>query len=205
MGLAIYYRNIPAIVMTLGTSFIWKGISISILSSPGGMAPDWLIGIFWTSFIIPPVIIIIILVTAASWLFYRSKYGTVIKGFGNNPSALVRSGWSEARAHFLTYFVCGVLAVLGGLSTSGISTAADPTAGGSYTMLTIASVVIGGGYLTGGFVTVPGAVFGAITFSLISSLLGFMNVSTDFTAAVQGLILIVILSLRLVTKGRKTS
>ena len=204
MGLAIYYRSIPAIVMTLGASFVWKGISISILNSPGGLAPEWLMNIFWSSFFVPPVIVVIILITAASWMFYRSKYGTVIKGFGNNAGALVRSGWSEALAHFITFFVAGVLALLGGLSMAGISTAADPTAGGSYTMLTIASVIIGGGYLTGGFVTVPGAVFGAITFSLISSLLGFLNVSTDFTAAVQGLILILILSLRLMAKGRKT-
>jgi ribose transport system ATP-binding protein len=44
-----------------------------------------------------------------------------------------------------------------------------------------------------------------MTFSLISSLLGFLNVSTELTAAVQGIILIVILSLRLFKREEKKS
>jgi ribose transport system ATP-binding protein len=38
---------------------------------------------------------------------------------------------------------------------TGITGAADAKAAGPYTMLTIASVVMGGGYLMGGLVTVP--------------------------------------------------
>ena len=56
----------------------------------------------------------------------------------------------------------------------------------------------------GGLVSVPGAVFGAITFSLITVLLGFLRVSSDYTAAVQGLILIGVLALRVVKRGEKS-
>lgn len=203
MGLVIYYRRIPAIVMTMGASFIWKGAAISILPAPGGAAPEWLTTVFWSEFAVPPTLIIIVIFTILALLFYRSKIGTILKGFGNNPSSMVKSGWSEPWAHFLVYLVSGLFALLGGLIMAGISGAADANAAGPYTMLTVASVVMGGGYLLGGLVTVPGAVFGAITFSLISSLLGFLEVSTELTAAVQGLILLIILSLRLFKKGGK--
>lgn len=203
MGLVIYYRNIPPIIMTLGASFIWEGIALYILPSAGGAAPSWLTFLFWMDYTVPPTLIVVLVFTIIVYLFYRSKYGIVMQGFGNNASAMVRSGWSEPRCYFLTYAIAGVCALLGGMIMAGVSGAADGRAAGGYTMLTVASVIIGGGYFTGGKVTVWGTVFGAITFSLISSLLGFYKVSTEFTAAVQGIILILILAFRLLKKGRK--
>ena len=47
-----------------------------------------------------------------------------------------------------------------------------------------------------------GAVCGAISLTMISVLLGLFKVSTDYTASIQGLVLILILSLRLL-KGRE--
>ncbi|MCI1930863.1 MAG: ABC transporter permease, partial [Clostridia bacterium] len=79
----------------------------------------------------------------------------------------------------------------------------DTNASGTYTLQTICSVIVGGGYLLGGLVSVVGAVFGAMTFSLISVLLGFLNVSTDYVAAVQGAILLIILGIRAFKKGEK--
>ena len=35
-------RNLPSIVVTLGLSFVWLGIAVMILPSPGGKAPEWL-------------------------------------------------------------------------------------------------------------------------------------------------------------------
>ena len=39
---SIYLRRLPAIVVTLGMSFIWLGIALIVLPTPGGEAPDWL-------------------------------------------------------------------------------------------------------------------------------------------------------------------
>ncbi|NLF26356.1 MAG: ATP-binding cassette domain-containing protein [Clostridiales bacterium] len=203
MGLVIYYRNIPPIIMTLGASFIWKGIALYVLPSAGGSAPPWLTYLFWMDYTIPPTLIVILIFTIIAYVFYRTKYGVVMQGFGNNTAAMVRSGWSEPRCYFLTYVISGFCALLGGMIMAGVSGAGDGRAAGGYTMLTVASVIIGGGYFTGGKVTVWGTVFGAITFSLISSLLGFYKVPTEFTAAVQGIILILILAFRLLKRGKK--
>jgi ribose transport system ATP-binding protein len=70
-------------------------------------------------------------------------------------------------------------------------------------MLSVAAVIIGGGYFSGGVVTHFGAICGAITMTMISVLLGLLKVSTDFTASIQGLVLIAILSLRLLKKRGK--
>ena len=47
-----------------------------------------------------------------------------------------------------------------------------------------------------------GAVFGGISLTMISVLLGLLKVSTDYTATIQGLVLIIILSLRLIRKEK---
>ena len=203
MGLVVAYRNIPAVVMTLGAQFIWYGIALTIQESPGGQVPTYITNIFWMDSDIPVVLVVILTFAVAAYLFYRSKYGTVLKGFGNNSHAMVCSGWSLPKAYFAVYLTAGLIAFFAGVVLSGINGASDCTATGSYTMQTIAAVIVGGGYLLGGLVSVPGAIFGAVTFSLISSLLGFMKVSTELTAAVQGLILILILALRIVRRGGK--
>ncbi|HML37050.1 MAG TPA: ATP-binding cassette domain-containing protein [Bacillota bacterium] len=204
MGLLIRILNIPAVIVTLGFSFVWYGIALVLQSIPGGHAPQLLVTIFNGSILgIPRVLLVLVLLTVAAVLIYRSKYGTVLRGFGNREESMVRSGWGKYAAVFNVYMISGLFAVLGGLSFTALTFSADASSMDSYTLLTVASVVLGGGALNGGRVSAVGTVFGAITLSLVTILLGFLHVSSDYTAAVQGMLLIIILSLRLLRKGEK--
>ena len=42
LGALIHSRRLPAIVVTLGMSFIWVGGAVLLLPAPGGSAPQWL-------------------------------------------------------------------------------------------------------------------------------------------------------------------
>ena len=42
LGALIQLRKIPAIVVTLGASFIWSGIAYTLQPTPGGSSPAWL-------------------------------------------------------------------------------------------------------------------------------------------------------------------
>lgn len=201
MGYVIYKRNVPAIIVTLGASFVWTGIALSLQSMPGGHCPQWLQKIFYTN---TPVLNVVcfwlIFFTIVAIIIYRSRYGTVLRGFGNNEYAMINSGWSKAKAYMTVYAIAGLFAMLAGICTSAINSASDSTASNTYTMLSVASVIIGGGYFSGGVVTHFGAVCGAISLTMISVLLGLLRVSTDYTASIQGLVLILILSLRLLKR-----
>jgi ribose transport system permease protein len=73
-----------------------------------------------------------------------------------------------------------------------------------YTLLSIAAVILGGGEFMGGRVSVIGAVLGAITLTLAASFLAFLNISSDWQVGMQGAILIVVLSLRvLLQRGER--
>ena len=83
-----------------------------------------------------------------------------------------------------------------GLLLTALNTASDINSGNSYTLLSVAAVVMGGCALLGGVISPLGVVVGAVTLSLIGALLGMLNVSSDFNAATQGLVLLAILAVR---------
>ena len=197
LGLLIRLRRIPAIVVTLGASFVWVGTGYALQPTPGGSSPGWLTAATgFQPFGIPASMIVIVLAALAARLIDGSRRGAVLRGFGANPRALEQAGWSPLRTYLLRYLISGGFALLAGLALTGINTASDINAGGTYTLLSVAAVVVGGCSLSGGAIAPLGVVCGAVTLSLIGGLLGFLDVSTDYNAAVQGGLLIGVLLLR---------
>jgi ribose transport system ATP-binding protein len=197
MGLVIQARAIPAIVVTLGASFIWAGLGQTIQPSPGGSSPDWLRAIFSIKVPgIPTPLLIVALAGMAAFAIDRSPTGTILRAFGSNALALRRAGWSQNRYAMLRYTIACGFAMTAGLYVTASNGASDINAGSSYTLLAIAAVVIGGCQLLGGVIAPLGVVAGAITLALIGALLASIGVSTDYNAAVQGALLIFILALQ---------
>ncbi len=58
VGALVEYRQIPSIVVTLGLSFVWNGLAVLLLPSPGGTSPGWLSGLmkFQTPWIAAPIV-----------------------------------------------------------------------------------------------------------------------------------------------------
>ncbi|MCO6049684.1 ATP-binding cassette domain-containing protein [Mesorhizobium sp. RP14(2022)] len=199
----IQLRATPAIVVTLGASFIWMGWGQTVQPSPGGESPAWLSPLFtWAIPGLPTPLVLIVLAGFAAFVLDRSPWGTVLRGFGSSPMALVRSGWSAWRFAVLRYGIAALFGLVAGLYVTATNNASDINAGASFTLLSIAAVVIGGCQLLGGFIAPWGVVAGAVTLSLIGALLASLGVSTDFNAAVQGGLLIVILGLQALTLRR---
>ncbi|MGH7101222.1 MAG: ATP-binding cassette domain-containing protein [Acetobacteraceae bacterium] len=205
LGPLIQVRAIPAIVVTLGASFIWAGIGYALQPTPGGSAPGWLsAAAAFHMFGIPASILAVVLAGIVAAALNMARPGVVLRGFGANAKALSQSGWSPVAASLLRYGIAGAFALVAGMAMTAINTASDINAGGSYTLLSVAAVVVGGSALIGGRIAPVGVVCGALSLSLIGSLLGFLNVSTDYNAAVQGGLLIGILVLRAALERRRT-
>ena len=205
LGALIQLRHIPAIVVTLGASFVWMGTGYSLQPSPGGSSPDWLTALFgWTLPDIPTSVVIILIVSAVAVAIDRAPLGVVLRAFGNNAPALARSGWSALRYGMIRYALAALFGTIAGLSLTAINTASDINVGGPFTLSSVAAVVIGGCALIGGVLSPWGVVAGAVLLSLIGALLGALNVSTDYNAAVQGLLLLGVLGLRSILMRRGT-
>jgi ribose transport system ATP-binding protein len=203
LGALIQLRRIPAIVVTLGASFIWGGIAYTLQPTPGGSSPDWLTAaISWSVPGLPTSLVMLALIAVAAFVLDRTPFGVTMRAFGANPVAMSRAGWSAPKYASLRYLIAGVFGLLAGLSLTAINTASDYNSGGSYTLLSVAAVVVGGCSLAGGLISPLGVVAGSVTLSLIGALLGMLNVSSDYNAAVQGVLLPVILALKTLTNKR---
>ncbi len=203
LGALIQLRKIPAIVVTLGASFIWSGIAYTMQPTPGGSSPEWLTAaISWSIPRLPTSLVALIIIAAAAFLLDSTPFGVTLRAFGANPAAMSRAGWSAPRYAALRYLIAGVFGLLAGLSLTAINTASDYNSGGSYTLLSVAAVVVGGCALAGGLISPLGVVAGSVTLSLIGALLGMLDVSPDYNAAVQGLLLLMILAMKTMTTKR---
>ena len=78
-GALIILTRVPDIVVTLAMLFVWEGVALLILSSPGGATADWLEGAIRGSFIfswLPKAFLIIAIVSALLWgPLRRTKLG----------------------------------------------------------------------------------------------------------------------------------
>ncbi|CAD7038695.1 ABC transporter permease [Pseudorhizobium endolithicum] len=199
MGIVIYVRQLPSIVVTLGMSFVWGGLAVLMLPSPGGEAPGWA---RWLMTSKPPyvpmaIVASIVIAVLTHLLVMRSSFGVLIRGVGGNARSVERAGWSVVGVRAAAYGLAGFFGVLSGIALVGLTTAADANIALRYTLLSIAGVILGGGEFVGGRISPIGAVIGALTLTLAGSFLSFMRISPDWQIGAQGAILIVVLALRL--------
>jgi ribose transport system permease protein len=199
LGVVIHLRQLPAIVVTLGMSFVWSGLAVMILPAPGGAAPDWIRAIMTVKPPLVPMAIVasVLIAVVAHLVVARSSLGVLIRGVGGNERSVARAGWSVVRARAAAYALAGVFAVLAGMALVGLTTSADANIALRYTLLSIAGAILGGAEFTGGRVSALGAVVGALTLTLAGSFLSFLRLSPDWQIGAQGAILILVLALRL--------
>ncbi|WP_245155737.1 ABC transporter permease [Paracoccus ravus] len=202
LGALIEARQLPAIVVTLGMSFIWGGAAVLILPSPGGSSPAWLTAIMKAKPPLVPMAIIasVSIAAVAHLLIMRSGFGVRLRALGGNLRAVSRAGRSTVRLRAMAYAVAGVFAVLAGMALVGLTTSGDANIALRYTLLSIAGVILGGGEFTGGRVSPIGAVIGALTLTLAGSFLSFLRLSPDWQIGAQGAILILVLAARLLVR-----
>lgn len=202
LGALIEARQLPAIVVTLGMSFVWAGAAVLVLPSPGGTAPGWLIGVMKAKPPLVPMAIVasVLIAGVAHLVVMRSSFGVRLRALGGNARAVSRSGRSTVILRAQAYGLAGVFAVLAGMALVGLTTSGDANIALRYTLLSIAGVILGGGEFTGGRVSPIGAVIGALTLTLAGSFLSFLRLSPDWQIGAQGAILILVLAARLIVR-----
>jgi ribose transport system permease protein len=198
LGALIHLRNLPSIVVTLGMSFVWLGLAVLVLPTPGGKAPDWLRAImtFKTPLLPMTIFASIALAAVVHVGLMRTAYGAVLRGAGGNALSVERAGWSLLKVKMAMFGLAGLFGVFAGLSLVGLTTSGDANIALRYTLLSIAGVILGGGEFTGGRISPVGAVLGAMTLTLAASFLSFLRLDPDWQIGAQGAILIVVLALR---------
>lgn len=202
VGALVQLRKVPALIATLGASFVWLGIGLTFLPTPGGEPPQWLLAYAsWAPPLIPVPVVVVVLAAVLVWmLVQRTGWGTRVRALGSNPVALARSGTSLLFTRMGAYALAGVLGILGGLALSGQIASGDVNSSSDYTLVSVAAVILGGGTFFGGRAGVWGTLFGATTLGLLTVLLTLLNLPSALQPAIQGAIVFLALAGRLLVE-----
>jgi ribose transport system ATP-binding protein len=198
MGLFVHARAVPAIIVTLGMSFVWLGLASLRLPRAGGAAPDWLVELLRIKPPLLPMSVYLCLFPAlvAYVVLTVWRYGAVLRGFGASPRAIEAAGWSTRLAKATLYGFAGLFAFLAGIVITASTRGGDPTGAVSMTLLSVAAVILGGASFSGGVVAPIGALFGVLTLVLVGTLLSLLDVSGVYLPMVQGLLLLGVVGVR---------
>lgn len=196
MGALVQWRYLPAIIVTLGASFIWLGIGLIVAPTPGGASPSWLTTVSnWSPPWVPfPILVAVVVAAIGTVVVVRLRSGVALRAVGSNSSAARFFGVSVMRVRVTAYTLAGLSIVIGGLLLTGMTQSGDPTSSANYTLLAVAAVILGGGEFRGGKASVIGAVCGAFALSLVTSVLSVLNVASSLQTGAEGVVLIVVIA-----------
>lgn len=197
VGYVITRSGVPDIVVTLATSYIWSGLALWILPSPGGgTAPEfrWLFtgstagvgGNYWV-----PILMITIPAMIIASLARRTRIGLAMYAIGSNSVAARLAGLDVGQAKLVSYAIGGALAALAGLATVAITGTGDPrfSVGANATLNSVAAVVLGGVALTGGSGSVLGVVATSVILIMLNPILTAMGILANNAQVIQGVLI----------------
>lgn len=192
-GWVITKFSIPPFVATLAmltigrglTMLYTEGIPISNLgTSFETIGSGWILGI-------PiPVWISLIMVLIVVFLTKKTTFGRYIYAIGGNEKAAFLSGININKIKLAVYGISGMMAAVGGILVTSRLNSAQPNAGMSYELDSIAAVVIGGTSLSGGIGRVTGTVIGAVIIGVLNNGLVLLDVSPFWQQVVKGIVIL---------------
>jgi galactofuranose transport system permease protein len=147
---------------------------------------------------VPVQVIIALLVAVTAWLVMSlTIYGRQVLAVGGNETASRLAGLPAARTKLLAYVTCSVLAGLVGLITVSATFASDANnTGVGMELDAIAAVAVAGTPLTGGKVTVWGAVVGAVMLKLLQNTLITHGITKEVAQMIEGAVIVAALWLQ---------
>ncbi|MCS5960129.1 autoinducer 2 ABC transporter permease LsrC [Klebsiella pneumoniae subsp. pneumoniae] len=173
-GLLVVGLRIPAIVATLGTLGLYRGV---MLLWTGGKwiegLPDSLKSLSEPAFIgVSPLgWLVLALLLAGGWLLSRTAFGRDFYAVGDNLAAARQLGVAVNRTRMLAFTLNGMLAACAGIVFAAQIGFVPNQTGSGLEMKAIAACVLGGISLLGGTGTLLGAFLGAFFLTQIDTVL----------------------------------
>ena len=195
-GALIVLTKVPDIVVTLAMLFVWEGVALLILNTPGGNTADWLEATIRGGFgLLPNALLVIAICVAIVWMpVRRSKLGLSIYATGSDELAAFRSGVSIGKTKIAAYGICGLFCAFGGLSLAALTGIGEPVPG-PYLMASVAAVVLGGVVLGGGKGGLLGPIIAVFILRIIRTILTLLAVDPNVTTIIEGTIMVAVVML----------
>lgn len=198
-GLLSVRTTVPSLIITLGTLVAVQGLVLSgsvLLTGEASVplsAPGWSKAVFGQ--LIGGKFQVIILwwfaLTAVyAYVVHISPYGNWIFAMGNDRDSARNTGIPTDKLTITLFVLSSTSAAFVGMCGAILFNSAQVSGGMNYIFNTIVSVVVGGVLLTGGFGSIVGIFFGAITFAIVNQGIYFTDFDRNWSSLIIGVMLL---------------
>jgi len=194
-GVLVAFGKVPALVITLGTLYIYRGIFLTWAGSDRINASDMpsdFLELGTKSVLGFPVLFLIavaVLVVVGYYL-WTSRGGRELYAIGSDPEAAQLYGLHVRRRVLFAFLVSGALAGLAGVLYAARYGTVSSGAGANLELQAVGAAVIGGVAIFGGSGTVWGAAIGAVLLVTINRTLPILGIQDFWQRAVVGALII---------------
>ena len=207
-GALISRLNIPSLVITIGTSFLYRGVELILMNGTGVPLTEEnypMEQALFTSTIygVPVQSLWALLFAGLLWvLLNRTRFGAHVFLVGDNPTSARLMGINVVSVKTRAFMLVGVVAVFAGLMTSFVGFYFWPTTGDGFLLNTIASVFLGGTSVFGGTGSIVGSLVASYIIGAINAGIVSAGINAFYTQLCFGLVIVISVVLQTIIERR---
>jgi rhamnose transport system permease protein len=203
-GAIVTRLEVPAIVATVGTVSLFRGISYIALGDgaytefPDGFSA---LGQGYLFELIPyEFLVLLVLAAGLTVVLHRTRIGRNLYAYGQNPEAARYSGINVAAHRFWFFSLNGAMSGLAAAFLTSRVGATRPNMALGWDLEVIAIVVLGGVSIAGGSGRMTGVILAIFVMGMLTFGLGLRNVPGISMSIVIGLLLVTAVALPIVAR-----
>lgn len=194
-GALVAVARVPALVITLGTLYVFRGLDHSWAKgrqvNASDLPRDFLrLGTSTVLGVPVPALVAVAVVLVVGFALRSYRSGRELYAIGSEPVAARLSGIPVGRRVFTAFVVCGASAGLAGVLYAARFGTVDATTGTGIELQVVAAAVVGGVAIFGGSGTAYGAALGALLLTTIGSSLAVLRINPFWQQAAVGALIL---------------
>ena len=210
-GFIVAHSKIPPFMLTLGTQMFFESLALVLSKSQNLRFYDqvaWMVKVWkldgMAGRLFPTILWLIASVVVILVLAY-TRFGKNIYQTGGKELAAKMSGIKTDRIKLLVYSLSGFFCGLAALTVEFRLQSCNASSTSSYTIYSIAAVIVGGTSLSGGEGNVYGTLVGAFIMASLDNIMNICNLDVYSQDAVKGIVLLAfaLISCTLTSGNRK--
>ena len=195
-GVCDAYLLLPSFVVTLATSKLLYGLASALLKGSFIHLTNTE-GFFYKiantklfGAIPMPIVIFLAAALIVGLILSLTVFGRRVYAVGANRAAAELVGIKSRIFRVGCYVICSLSACLGGIVLTSMNYITSATTAQGYEMMIMLALVVGGADIMGGYGDIAGAVFGALLAGIVENMIVMLNINTNYSKAVQGVIIV---------------